>query len=178
MLFASVDLKDLYFSVKFLQNIKILSVCFSWEIVWISGSATWVSRFHTYLYQTSKSVLSCLRCLGHTLLAFVDDTLLQRDTEQDCQSAMMATCQVFDSLGFTVHSVKSVLQPTQRIEFLEFWLDLVNMIVSLTDRKVKKIRSVCVELLEMEVCSIRHTTDIIGFLVAAHPGVWVCFCVL
>ena len=138
MLFASVDLKDVYFSVKFLQNIKILSVCFSWKIVWISGSATWVSRFHTYLYQTSKPVLSCLRCLGHTVLAFVDDTLLQGDTEQDCQSAMMATCQVFDSLGFTVHSVKSVLQPTQRIEFLEFWLDLVNMIVSLTTGKSRK----------------------------------------
>ena len=105
MLFASVDLKDVYFSVKFLQNIKILSVCFLWEIVWISGSATWVSRFHTYLYQTSKPVLSCLRCLGHTVLAFVDDTLLQGDTEQDCQSAVMATCQVFDYLGFTVHSV-------------------------------------------------------------------------
>ena len=77
------------------------------------------------------------------MLAFIDDTLLQGDTEQDCQSAMMATCQVFDFLVFTVHSVKSVLQPTQRIEFLEFWLDLVNMIVSLTDRKVEKIRSVC-----------------------------------
>ena len=122
--------------------------------------------------------MSCLRCLGHTVLAFIDDTLLQGDTEQDCQSAMMVTCQVFDSLGFTVHSVKSVLQPTQRIEFLEFWLDLVNMIVSLTDRKVEKIRSVCEELLEMEVCSIRHTTEIIGYLVAAHPGVWVCSCVL
>ena len=91
---------------------------------------------------------------------------------------MMATCQVFDSLGFTVHPVKSVLQPTQRIEFLEFWLDLVNMIVSLTDRKVGKIRSVCAELLEMEVCSIRHTTEIIGYLVAAHLGVWGCSCVL
>ena len=112
------------------------------------------------------------------MLAFIDDTFLQGDTEQDCQSAMMATCQVFDSLGFTVHSVKSVLQPTQRIEFLEFWLDLVNMIVSLTDRKVEKIRSVCVELLEMEVCSIRHTAEIIGYLVAAHPGVLGCSCVL
>ena len=112
------------------------------------------------------------------MLAFIDDTLFQRDTEQDCQSAMMATFQVVDSLGFTVHSVKYILQPTQRIEFLEFWLDMVNMIVSLTDRKVEKIRSVCVELQEMEVCSIRHTTEIIGFLVAAHPGVWVCSCVL
>ena len=112
------------------------------------------------------------------MLAFIDDTLLHGDTEQDCQSAMMVTCQVFDSLGFTVHSVRSVLQPTQRIEFLEFWLDSVNVIVSLTDRKVEKIRSVCVELLEMEVCSIRHTMEIIGYLVAAHPGVWVCSCVL
>ena len=111
--------------------------------------------------------------MGHTALAFIDDTLLQEDAEQDCQSAMMATCQVFDSLGFTVHSVKSVIQPTQRIEFLGFWLDSVNMIVSLTDRKVDKIRSVCAELLEMEVCSIRHMAVIIGYLVAAHPGVWV-----
>ena len=129
-----------------------------------------VLRFPTYLYQTSKPALSCLRCLGHTVLAFIDDTLLQGDTEQDCQSAMIATCQVFDSLGFTVHPVKSVLQPTQRIEFLGFWLDLVNTIVSLTDRKVDKIRSVCAVLLEMEVCSIRHM--VIGYLVAAHPGVW------
>ena len=52
------------------------------------------------------------------------------------------------------------------------------MIVSLTDRKVEKIRSVCVELLEMEVCSIRNMVEIIGYLVAAHPGVWVCSCVL
>ena len=107
------------------------------------------------------------------MLAFIDDTLLQGDTEQDCQSAVMAPCQVLDSLGFTVHPVKSVLQPTQRIEFLGFWLGSVNMIVSLTDRKFDKIRSVCAELLEMEACSIRHMVEIIGYLVAAHPGVWV-----
>ena len=119
-----------------------------------------------------KPALSCLRCLGHTVLAFIDDTLLQGDTEQDCQSAVMATCQVLDSLGFIVHPLKSVLQPTQRIDFLGFWLGLINMIVSLTDRKVDKIRSVCAELLEMEVCSIRHMANI-GYLVAAHLDGWV-----
>ena len=76
------------------------------------------------------------------MLAFIDDTLLQGDTEQDCQSAVMASCQVLDSVGFTVHPVKSVLQPAQRIDFLGFWLGLINMIVSLTDRKVDEIRSV------------------------------------
>ena len=111
-----------------------------------------------------KPALSCLRCLGHTVLAFIDDTLLQGDTEQDCQSAVMATCQVLDSLGFTVHPVKSVLQPTQRIDFLGFWLGSINMIVSLTDRKVDKIRSVCAELLEMEVCSIRYMEKLLVIL--------------
>ena len=177
MLFASVDLKDVYFSVKFLQNIKILSVCFSWEIVWISGSATWVSRFHTYLYQTSKPVLSCLRYLGHSVGIRWWYSLAGRYRTglSECNDGYLS---IFRFLRLHCPLSKSVLQPTQRIEFLEFWLDLVNMIVSLTDRKVKKIRSVCVELLEMEVCSIRHTTDIIGYLVAAHPGVWVCSCVL
>ena len=85
----------------------------------------------------------------------------------------MATCQVLDSSGFTVHPVKSVLQPTQRIDFLGILLGSINMIVSLTDRKVDKIRSVCAELLEMEVCSIRHMAEIIGYLVAAHLGGWV-----
>ena len=47
------------------------------------------------------------------------------------------------------------------------------MIVSLTDKKVDKIRSVCADLLEMEVCSITHMAEIIGYLVAAHPGGWV-----
>ena len=108
-----------------------------------------------------KPALSCLRCLGHTVLAFIDDTVLQGDTEQDCQSAVMATCEVLDQLGFTVHPVKSVLRPTQRIDFLGFWLGLINMIVSLTDRKVDKIRSVCAELLGMKVCSIRHMANII-----------------
>ena len=52
------------------------------------------------------------------------------------------------------------------------------MIVSLPDRKVNKIRSVCAELLGMKVCSIRHMAEIIGYLIAAHPGVWVApvFC--
>ena len=112
------------------------------------------------------------------MLAFIDDTLLQGDTEQDCQSAMMATCQVFDSLGFTVHPVKSVLQPTHTIEFLEFWLDLVNMIVSLTDRKVEKIRSVCVELLKWKCVplEIRRKLLVILLRLTLVFGVVPVFC--
>ena len=75
-----------------------------------------VSRFPIFT-KLLKPALSCLRCLGHTVLAFIDDTLLQGDTKQDCQSAMVVTCQVFDSLGFTVHPVKSY----NLLKELNFW---------------------------------------------------------
>ena len=156
------------YNLKFIQNIKILSVCFHGQMYEFLALLQVFLDSPCIFTKLLKPALSC-----HTVLAFIDDTLLQGDTEQDCQSAVMATCQVLDSLGFTGHPVKSILQLIQRIDFLGFWLGLINMIVSLTDRKVDKIRSVCAELLEMEVCSIRHMAKIIGYLVAAHLNGWV-----
>ena len=164
---------DKYNFENFSRISKILSVCFHGEMYEFLALPQGFRDTPSIFTELLKPALSCLRCLGHTVLAFIDDTLLQGDTEQDCQSAVMATCQVLDSLSFTVHPVKSTLQPTQRIDFLGFWLGLINMIVSLTDRKVDKIRSVCAELLEMEVFSIRHMANIIGYLVAAHLDGWV-----
>ena len=37
------------------------------------------------------------------------------DTEQDCQSAVMATCQVLDSLGVTVHPVNLSYNPLKEL---------------------------------------------------------------
>ena len=128
--FASVDLKDAYFSVKISPEYqKIFQFVFHGKLYEFLALLQGFRDSPHIFTKLLKPALSCLRCLGHLVLAFIDDTLLQGDTEQDCQSAMMASCQVFDSLGFTVHPIKSVLQPTQRIEFLRFWLDSVNMIV-------------------------------------------------
>ena len=124
MLFANVDLKDAYFSVKIFSRIlKILSVCFHgklYEFLALPQGFRDSPRIFTKLL---KPALSCLRCLGRTVLAFIDDTLLQRDTEQDSQSAMMATCQVFDSLGFTVHPVNLSYNLLKELNFWGFgWI--------------------------------------------------------
>jgi hypothetical protein len=47
------------------------------------------------------------------------------------------------------------------------------MLVSLTERKRDKIKCVCTEMMNNQICSIRRVAEIIGYLVAAHPGVWV-----
>ena len=88
---------------------------------------------------------------------------------------MTQTCALLDSLGFTILPVKSIFIPIQSIEFLGFQLDSQKMLdlVSLTNAKATKIRTRCAELSGKQTCSIRHLAQVVGHLVAAHPGVWI-----
>lgn len=76
-------------------------------------------------------------------------------------------------MGFTIHPVKSVFQRTQCREFLGFQLDSRKMVVSLTSAKAYKIRLVCIELIERQTCMVGRLAEVIGYLVAAHPGLWI-----
>ena len=49
------------------------------------------------------------------------------------------TCQLFESLGLMVNQKKSVLIPTQELEFLGFHLCSVTMRLSIPSKKLKKI---------------------------------------
>ena len=65
-----------------------------------------------------KPVFGHLRQEGHLSVIFVDDSYLQGDTEQECMNNIKATVDLLLKLGFIVHEKKSVLKPTQKIEFL------------------------------------------------------------
>ena len=62
--------------------------------------------------------------MGH-----IDDSLLIGKTFYSCQRNVFHTVSFFTKLGFTVHPVKSVLQPLQKIDFLGFVLDSTTMMV-------------------------------------------------
>ena len=51
-------------------------------------------------------------------------------------------------LGFIIHPIKSVLEPTQDIEFLGFRLDTIRMEITLPVNKGKDVREACIGLLE------------------------------
>ena len=70
-----------------------------------------------------KPVFSQLRKIGHLSVVYVDDTFLQGDTFEECLQNIRSTVNLLQTLGFTVHPDKSVLNPTQKIEFLGFVSD-------------------------------------------------------
>ena len=53
--------------------------------------------------------------------------------------ATLRAVQLIISLGFKFHPEKSVIIPTQTLEFLGFILDSIRMIVTLISKKVDKI---------------------------------------
>lgn len=84
---------------------------------------------------------------------------------------MEGTVQLVDHLGFTVHPVKSVFQPSQVITFLGYIIDSITMTVRLTEERAKDLQDLCIDALHKHHISIRDFAKIIGKMVASKPGV-------
>lgn len=172
--FASIDLKDAYYSVnihpKFRKFFRFMFQGKLYEFRALPQGFRDSPRIFTKIL---KPVLAHLHQHGHSLVIYIDDSLIQGDTYTLCAEAVHSTAQMLDELGFTIHPAKSMFQPSQSIEFLGFNLDSVAMTVSLTPRKAEQLAESCSKLLNTHAVSIRHLAEVIGKLVAAQPGVWV-----
>ena len=94
------------------------------------------------------------------------------DTQQDCLWATLHAVQLITNLGFQIHPEKSVLIPTQCIEFLGFLLDSTSMTVRLTSPKKDKLVQMCQKFQQpKKLYSFRHAASLIGSLVFSLPGV-------
>ena len=79
--------------------------------------------------------------------------------------------QLMDDLGLTVHPEKSVIIPTQCIEFVGFIINSVDRTVRLSPHKAVEIKNLCFSLLKQQTVIIRDFAKLTGKLVAADPGV-------
>jgi hypothetical protein len=70
-----------------------------------------------------------------------------------------------DNLGFTINETKSVLIPTQRLEFFGVIIDTVLLKVFLTEAKINKILSLCVQIISSKTITTRKLSSFIGLCV-------------
>lgn len=169
---ASVDLKDAYYSVpiassdqkflKFEWNSTIYQyTCFP------NGLAFCPRKFTKLL----KPVYASLRQLGHVSSPYIDDSWLMGRDYFTCVQNVIETVKLFNELGFVVHPNKSVLIPTQIIEFLGFILNSITMRVYLNSQKVNKLLTEAKTLLRCVNPVIRDVARVIGILISSFPGV-------
>lgn len=169
---ASVDLKDAYYSIPIAEEDRKL-LMFQWkgkyyQFTCLPNGLSSSPRIFTKIL---KPVYACLRSIGHTCMGRIDDSLLVGQSFNSCHRNIADTVSLFTNLGFTIHPVKSVLQPQQKIDFLGFVLDSIIMTVTLTDAKAMKVRSACQNLLSQKTATIRSVAQVVGFLVSSFPAV-------
>ena len=169
---ASVDLKDAYYSIPIsVEDHNFLK--FEWQgnyfrFTCLPNGLASAPRLFTKVF---KPIYAHLRSLGHFCMGHIDDSFLMGYTFASCEDNIWETTNTFLNLGFVIHPSKSVLIPTQELEFLGFLLNSNSMTIRLPPRKATTVRQACENLLTQSNPTIREVAQVIGLLVSSLPGV-------
>ena len=166
---VKIDLKDAYFAIPIREESrKFLSfsmadknyqfTCLPFGL----ASAPWVFT------KTLRPVVALGRELGVRLVIYIDDMLVMAESKEKAEDQASGLTYLLQCLGFTINTKKSVLDPTQSLEFLGFLVNSLTMELSLPTGKLKKIRAESRKLLGAEQITNRALSRLIGKMSAAN----------
>ena len=171
---TSIDLKDAYYSVPIAdEHQKYLKFLWRDQLYAFTCLPMGLTSSPRIFTKILKPVFATLRSkFGHSCLGYIDDSLHLGDTYTEAEKATLHAVELLISLGFMIHPEKSIITPTQIIEFLGFVLNSILMIVKLTDRKAEKIMKLCIHFCHKgKAFTIREVASLIGSLISSCPGV-------
>lgn len=169
---ASVDLRHAYYTVKVAEEQQKF-LCFQWEnnIYQFTCLPNGISEGPRIFTKLMKPVFAALRGKGYSITSFIDDTLICNKSKTGCITCVTDTIALLQRLGFCINVEKSVLMPTQSIEYLGNIIDTKSMTISLPERRILKVTQACKKLKNKRKDKIREVARVTGLLVAAFPAV-------
>lgn len=169
---ASIDLQDAYYSIPVDPNsrkyLRFMWQGERWQFAALPNGLSTAPRLFTKLL---KPVFAELRKAGHTVIGYLDDTIIIGETKEKLKESVSATTKILSELGFLIHTKKSVLIPTRELAFLGFILNTESMIVKLPQTKAQEVKDICRELMGTYLPSIRMVARVIGKVIATFPAV-------
>jgi len=117
-----------------------------------------------------------LREQGIRLVIYLDDILILADSRKLCLEHLSMVLQRLISLGFVVNIEKSILEPSQRIQFLGVVVDLIKMSFELPPEKLTCFRRRVKKLLKRakskRSLTLLELQSIVGTLISVNDCVW------
>ena len=169
---ASIDFKDAYYSVSVKKSHrKWLRFSFQGELFEFTCLPNGLSSGPRLFTKITKPLFANLREQGHLNSPYIDDSLLVGEDKKDCEINVRDTVEMALKMGFVVHPMKSIFDPVQEIEFLGFWINSVDMIIKLTERKADILCEMCRNLISFKKPTIRTVAKVVGKMVSSFPGV-------
>ena len=174
---CKLDLKDAYLSIPIHQSFRKF-LKFTWhgrtyEYTALPFGLSAAPRVFTKLL---KPILGSLRETGIRLIAYLDDFLLIGKTKNQAEESFQKTKTLMESLGFVINEDKSQSKATQKIKFLGFSIDSMDMMFRLTATGVKQIKK-CKQAMESNQVTLRELAHIVGVLVATQLAVLPAPCI-
>ena len=169
---ATLDWKDAYYCVPIHKlHKKLLRFHFEGQLYEFQALPNGLASGPRLFTKLTKPFFSHLRKKGLLNSPYIDDCLLLGDTWEDCKINVLETVQLSNDAGFIVHPEKSLLEPSQIIEYLGFIINSKTMTISVNERQANKIWEACNLLQSQSTCTILQLAKVVGLLVASLPGV-------
>ena len=118
-----------------------------------------------------KPCCAHLRCQGHIVSGYIDDTYLQKQLFNDALNSLHACKSLFTSLGLLIHPEKSLDIPSQIATVLGFIINSLDMTISLTTEKKTSLLELCHKIMQSNQIMIRDQPRLIRKLISSFPGV-------
>ena len=97
-------------------------------------------------------------------IIFLDDLLIFENTVEEILVARVSVIFLLQHLEFAINFKKCVLELTQEIEFLGMLVKSKTITLSVSQEKVQKIKSQCLELYRAQEITLLEITSLLGTL--------------
>ena len=168
---AKIDLKDAFFMVPIAQQHQHL-------LLFTVGTKTFRFRCLPFGLCTAprvftkilKPAIELLRSTGIRLVIYMDDMLIMARSIQLLREHIYQMLYLLENLGFIINSKKSLLSPTQVIEFLGMIVNSQTMEITLPGQKIKTIRLEARQTLNNPQPTAQGISKLLGKLNATTPA--------
>ena len=168
---AKIDLKDAFFMIPMAPQchhlLRFRVGKRSYQFNCLPFSLCTAPRVFT---KTLKPVVEMLRSMGLRVVIYIDDMLLMASSNDSLTDHINLTLFLLENTGFVINEKKSLLEPTQEIDFLGMIINSKEMDVSLLGSKIRDIKQEAWRLLNHPNPSAQSLSHLIGKLNATTPA--------
>ena len=148
--FTSIDLKDAYFHIAiYPPHRKFLRFAFQGRVYEYLVLPFGLCLSPRTFVKCTQAAIAPLRQRGIRLCTYLDDWLICSTTRVDAQKDLDVVVCHMETLGFAINREKSVMKPSQKIDFIGISLDAVSLTARLSQERVENFLA-CVALFRNE----------------------------
>ena len=160
---TKMDLKDCYWQVPVHErDQRFLSFRWRGENYSFRALPFGLNVSPWYVTKLFRPVIAQLQQEGISVAIYLDDLIICGKTKSECARATARVLELLTQLGVVINEEKSVLIPSQQIEYLGFEIDSRNMVVRVPKKKLKNVKTEIKKFLNRRTNTARQAASVIG----------------